>query len=105
MSAIKNYYLTLLEHCSEERFGQEAVEWAILTGRIKPTCNLPDDLTAIFTADDGGNTPYDLAVEGYQRQCQEHGDALVQLYRATGLLEQVGCRHLHDSPATHSTLP
>jgi hypothetical protein len=45
---MKNYFLNLLHQCSEERFGQDAIEWAIVSGRIPIVCNLPTDLHTIF---------------------------------------------------------
>jgi hypothetical protein len=32
MGMMKNYVLTLLQQCSEKQFGQDAIEWAIVTG-------------------------------------------------------------------------
>jgi hypothetical protein len=32
---------------------------------------------------------YDDIIAAYQRQCQEHGDALVGLYHASGLMEEI----------------
>ena len=34
-------------------------------------------------------TNYDRSIEAYQRQCREHGDALVEIYRTSGLLEEI----------------
>ena len=36
-----------------------------------------------------GETNYDRIIEAYRRQCQEHGDALVGLYHASGLMEEI----------------
>ena len=84
MGYMKNYLLTVLENCSDEKFGQEAVEWAIVTGRVVLTYNLETDLKTIMgdcvtanTSDrPAGETNYDRIIEDYRRQCQEHGDAL-----------------------------
>jgi len=92
MGCLKNYLLTVLENCSDEKFGQEAVEWAILTGRVTLTYNLETDLKIIMGCVPHGlpgETNYDHIIEAYQRQCQEHGDALVQLYHASGLMEEI----------------
>ena len=94
MGCIKNYLLTVLENCSDEKFGQEAVEWAILTGRVKLTHNLETDLKTIMECvphGPSGETNYDRIIEAYRRQCQEHGDALVELYHASGLMEEILC--------------
>jgi hypothetical protein len=48
MGMMKNYLLTLLEHCSEEQFGQDAIEHAIVTGALELTYNLPTDTHQIF---------------------------------------------------------
>jgi hypothetical protein len=97
MATISDYFLKLLENCSEEQTGQDAVAWAIFTGRIKLTYDLQTDLTVIM----GGPVPqadgssvtlagkYDEIIEGYQRVCQEHGGALVNLYESSGLLEEI----------------
>lgn len=94
---MKNYLLTVLENCSDEKFGQEAVEWDIVTGRVTLTYNLKTDLktimgdcvTATMPDRPAGETNYDRMIEAYRRQCQEHGDALVGLYHASGLMEEI----------------
>ena len=112
---MKNYLLTILEQCSEEKFGQDAVEHALVTGALTLTYNLTTDLHTIFDrrsnccdappqgecAADGARrcrqcgeratfeTNYDRFIEAYQRQCREHGDALVEIYRTSGLLEEI----------------
>ena len=48
MAAIKQYLLTLLQNCSDEPFGQDAVEHAIVTGKLQLTYNLETDLHQIF---------------------------------------------------------
>ena len=45
---MKNYLLTLLQHCSEEQFGQDAIEHAILNGALELTYNLETDCHQIF---------------------------------------------------------
>jgi hypothetical protein len=97
MGCLKNYLLTVLENCSDEQFGQEAVEWAILTGRVVLTYDLETDLKTIMGCvphgpsepNRGSETNYDRIIEAYRRQCQEHGDALVELYHASGLMEEI----------------
>ena len=43
------YLETLIHLASEDRFGQDAIEWAIIMGRFKPSYdNLQADLRAIF---------------------------------------------------------
>ena len=90
---MKNYLLRVLESCSEENFGQEAIEWAIVTGRVQLTYDLKTDIHNIMGPDATGaggiETNYDRIIEAYQRECREHGEALVQLYHASGLLEEI----------------
>ena len=115
MGSMKNYLLTLLENCSEEKTGQDAVEHAIVTGALQLTYNLETDLHQIFDQrsaccdappqselcpNHSGicrqcrdhvtfHTRFDEFIEAYQSKCQEHGDALVQLYHASGLMEEI----------------
>ena len=114
MGAMKNYLLTLLQQCSEENFGQEAVEHAVFSGALLLTYNLETDLHQIFdqrsaccdappqggTCNHAGlcrhcrnhttfSTRYDEFIEAYQRACREHGDGLVQLYHASGLMGEI----------------
>ena len=90
---MKNYLLTVLENCSDEKFGQEAVEWAIVTGRVTLTYDLETDLRTIMgdcgTTGSLGETNYDRIIEAYRRVSAEHGDGLVQLYHASGLMEEI----------------
>lgn len=118
------YLLTILEQCSEEKFGQDAVEHALVTGALKLTYNLATDLHTIFdqrsnccdappqngcaSGRDAGTgrcrqcgevavfeTNYDRFVEANQKhcqaevRCQEHDDALVEIYCTAGLLEEI----------------
>jgi hypothetical protein len=48
MGVTKNYLLNVLQQCSEEKFGQDAIEWGIVTGRIQLTGDLQNDVRAIF---------------------------------------------------------
>ena len=98
MSCIKNYFLNLLQQCSEEGFGQDAIEWAIVNGHIPIVYNLPTDLHTIFDQRSkccdappvkvlpGERVPrcphchqpaefeshYDRAVVAYQQHCREY---------------------------------
>src|SRR5580658_8201811 len=58
MSMIKRYLENLLHQSSEHPFGQDAVEWAIVTGRLKLKYELAADLKQIHEPlDCGGMTP------------------------------------------------
>ena len=45
---MKHYLLELLCLCSDEQFGQDAVEWAIMTGLVKLTYDQQQDLIHIM---------------------------------------------------------
>ena len=109
---MKNYLLTVLQNCSEEQFGQDAVEHAIVSGALKLTCNLPTDLHQIFdqrsaccdapplgeTRNHAGlcrqcrnhatfSTRYDEFVVAYRQYSRNREAALMQSY--AGLLEEI----------------
>ena len=48
MGMTKNYFLKVLERCSEHQFGQDAVEWAIISGWVKLTGDFQTDLRTIM---------------------------------------------------------
>jgi len=60
MGMMKNYLLTLLEKCSEEQFGQEAIEWAIIAGLVRLSYELDADVRSIMLR-------YDEIIEAYRR--------------------------------------
>src|SRR5689334_4053207 len=59
MGMMKNYLLNLLQQCSEEKFGQDAIEWAIMSGRVRLTYELDRDVHEIMPR-------YDEIIEGYR---------------------------------------
>ena len=59
MGMMKNYVLNLLQQCSEEKFGQDAIEWAITSGRVGLTYDLEHDIRATMSR-------YDEIIEGYR---------------------------------------
>ena len=59
MGMMKNYLLNLLQQCSEEKFGQDAIEWAIVSGRVHLTYNLDRDIRETMSR-------YDEIIEGYR---------------------------------------
>ena len=83
---MKNYLLTVLENCSDEKFGQDAIEWAIVAGHVTLTYHLETDVKQIMGE---GGTNYDRIIEAYRRATAEHGAALVELYHASGLMEEI----------------
>lgn len=48
MALIKEYLLKILERCSDQQFGQLAVEHGIITGRVPLTYKLEADVAAIM---------------------------------------------------------
>jgi hypothetical protein len=78
MGMIKNYLLQLLANCSDQQFGQDAVEWAILHGRVKLTGNLEADLHAIMGPSGHPEAGlYDQLIEEYQAVSRYATDRLL----------------------------
>ena len=87
---MKNYLLTILENCSDENFGQEAVEWAIMEGHLTLTYDLQTDLRAIVGEPGKPETGrYDEFCAGYRQHCRNHEAALVASYETSGLLAEI----------------
>jgi hypothetical protein len=90
MGCIKNYLATLICLCSDEQFGQDAVEHAILNGAITLTYDRETDLVAIMGQPGRPETGrYDEFCETWRRTCAENEAALVQSCEASGLLEEI----------------
>jgi hypothetical protein len=60
MGMMKNYLLRLLEQCSEEQFGQDAIEWAIVARLVRLSYELDTDTRSIMLR-------YDEIIEAYRR--------------------------------------
>ena len=79
MGMMKNYLLELLHLCSEEQFGQDAVEWAITVGLVKLSYDLERDLRLIMGEPGKPETgSYSDVIEAYQRVIRQEwtdGDA------------------------------
>jgi len=60
MGMMKNYLLRLLEQCSEEQFGQDAIEWALSTGLLTLTYDFNRDVRESMSR-------YDSIIEAYRR--------------------------------------
>jgi hypothetical protein len=67
MGMMKNYLLQLLEQCSEEQFGQDAIEWAIVTGLVRLTYDLERDVRETMSR-------YDEIIEAYRRALAQAKD-------------------------------
>ena len=53
MGMTKNYFLNLLQQCSEEQFGQDAIEWAIVSGFVTLSYDMDTDVRKIMSNYDG----------------------------------------------------
>jgi len=69
MGMMKNYLLTLLQQCSEEQFGQDAIEWAIGAGLVRPSYELDADVRSIMLR-------YDEIIEAYRRSLAQANEEL-----------------------------
>jgi hypothetical protein len=88
MGMIKKYLLHLLHLCSDEQFGQDAVEWAIVSGHVRLTYNLHKDLLRIMGEPGKPETGlYPSIVEAYQREVRQNEELLVESYQP--LLEEL----------------
>ena len=90
MGCIKHYVGNLVCLCSDERFGQEAVETAIFNGRVLLTYKLEQDLELIMgPASLPAKEPrlYDQLVEEYQAEVRRNLQALTPTYAP--ILEQL----------------
>lgn len=64
---MKNYLLNLLQQCSEEQFGQDAIEWAIVSGLVPLTYDLERDVRESMSR-------YDEIIEAYRRSMAQSVD-------------------------------
>jgi hypothetical protein len=82
MGMMKNYLLDLLHLCSDEQFGQDAVEWAIMSGLVRLTFDREQDLRAIMGQPGKPETGrYSEFVEAYQHVVRQNCGALVESYK------------------------
>ena len=97
MSQLKNYYLTILEHCSDEQFGQQAVEHALLNGDVKLTYDLEADLRYIMGEPGQPETGrYDELCATWRAHVRAHTETLTGLYETSGLMAEImGVRLVH----------
>lgn len=92
MGMTKNYLLGVLHACTDKQFGQDAIEWAILNGRIQLTGHLKTDVRLIMgTVPDGqpGETHYDRIITAYRQAMADHTEALAAVYESSGLMEEI----------------
>jgi hypothetical protein len=87
---MKDYLLKLLELCSDENFGQEAVEYAIFSGQLKLTCDLQTDLQTIMGEPRRPETGcYDRLCAAYRAITRQHTETLTGLYETSGLMAEI----------------
>lgn len=105
MGMTKNYLLKVLENCSENQFGQDTVEWAIISGRLRLAGDLQTDLRAIMGEPGEPPVKYDELIEAYRRVCADNEAAMMDAFAQSGLLEEIlrpaPLAHLHKYETTH----
>jgi len=82
MGMMKNYLLTLLEKCSEEQFGQDVIEWAIVSGLVRLSYDLDADVRSIMLR-------YDELIEAYRRSLSKANE---ELRKAAAPMKRAGPR-------------
>jgi hypothetical protein len=88
MGMMKNYMLELLHRCSDQQLGQDAVEWAIVSGHIRLSYDLEADLRLIMGEPGKPETgKYPDLVEHYQRMVRQYNELLIESYQP--LLEEL----------------
>jgi hypothetical protein len=60
MGMMKNYVLKLVEQCSDVQFGQDAIEWAVVSGLVRLSYDLERDVHESMSR-------YDEILEAYRR--------------------------------------
>ena len=99
MGQYKQYLLQIQEACSEEMFGQEAVEWACISGWVTLTGDLDTDIKAVMGE---GGVNYDAiitAYRNYQRNMEAHTHGMDMLMGA--ILQPI--RTTHNGKQNHRT--
>lgn len=87
---LAKYLNTIVCLCSDQQFGQNAVEWAILSSHVKLTGDRETDLRAIMGEPGKPETgQYDAICEAYRRECRNNEELLMQTYAHAGLLEEI----------------
>lgn len=70
MGMMKNYLLELLHQCSVENFGQDAIEWAIVSGLVHLTYDLARDIHKVMSQYDKIIDAYRLALAKEEHKTQ-----------------------------------
>ena len=70
MGAMKHYLNDVICACSDEQFGQDAIEYAVRKGLIDLTYDFETDVRIILSR-------YDEIADAYRRELVEQADRLV----------------------------
>lgn len=116
MGMMKRYLENFLHRSSDQQFGQDAVEHAVVSGAFQLTYDLGRDLAALFEPTDSplsnccgapaegesdrcrrchdhatfqAPTRYDELCEAYRAECRKNEEVLVSVYESSGLLEEI----------------
>ena len=73
MGATKHYLNNVICACSDEKFGQDAVEYAIVMGHIHLTMDFERDVATIMSQ-------YDEIADHYQREVNRNEALLLESY-------------------------
>jgi hypothetical protein len=84
MGMMKNYLLTLLQQCSEEQFGQDVIEWAIVSGLVRLSYELDADIRSIMLR-------YDELIEAYRLSRTQANE---ELRKAAAPMKRAGSRRV-----------
>lgn len=90
MAMMGDYILQILERCSDQQFGQDAIQFGITLGLITLTYDLETDLRTIMGEPGRPETgKYDALCEAWRRECAENNEHLVESYIESGLMEEI----------------
>ncbi len=94
MGMMKNYLLKVLQQCSEEQFGQDAIEWAIVSGLVHLTYDVERDVREIMSR-------YDEIIEAYRRTLAQPKDGI---RRSHAPMQRAGSRRRLKAAASDASL-
>jgi hypothetical protein len=94
MGMMKNYMLKLLQQCSEEQFGQDAIEWAIASGLVHLSYHLEPDVRSIMLR-------YDEIIEAYRRSLAR---ANLELRKAAEPMKRANPRRKAEASSSVSSI-
>ena len=77
------YLEKLVEQCSDQRFGQDAVQWAVMMDLVTISWTDIEADARLLMAQ------YDAICDAYQNDCRRNQALLAEAYRDSGLLEEI----------------